>query len=38
MKRETILQNKIRVALSKAGCKVFRTNSGLFYTSYRRKN
>lgn len=32
MKEETVLQNKIIVALCKKGCKVHRTNSGLFYT------
>lgn len=38
MKKETILQNKIIIALSERKCKVHRTNSGLFYTQYRRKN
>ena len=33
-KEETIIQNKIMVELSKLGCKVHRTHSGLFYTSY----
>ena len=37
MKKETILQNKIIVALCEKGCKVHRTNSGLFYTSYGEK-
>lgn len=37
MKEETILQNQIREALCKKGCKVFRTNSGLFYTTYGEK-
>lgn len=32
MKEETVLQNKIIVELCKKGCKVHRTNSGLFYT------
>lgn len=35
-KRETIIQNKIRVALSKYGIPI-RMNSGLFYTSYGKK-
>lgn len=34
MKKETILQNQIMVELSKRGCKVHRTNHGLFYTPY----
>lgn len=33
MKKETILQNKIRVALCKEGCIVHRCNSGLYYAS-----
>lgn len=33
-KEETILQNKIRVALCKKGCLVFRCNVGNFYTKY----
>lgn len=37
MKKETILQNKIIVELCKRGCKVHRTNSGLFYTPYGEK-
>src|SRR5690625_467205 len=37
MKKETILQNKIIVELCKRGCKVHRTNSGLFYTRYGEK-
>lgn len=37
MKKETILQNKIMVELSKRACKVHRTNSGLFYTPYGEK-
>lgn len=36
-KKETILQNKIIVELCKKGCKVHRTNSGLFYTPYGEK-
>lgn len=37
MKKETILQNQIIVELCKRGCKVHRTNSGLFYTPYGEK-
>ncbi len=37
MKKETMLQNKIIVELCKRGCKVHRTNSGLFYTPYGEK-
>ncbi len=37
MKKETILQNKIILELCKRGCKVHRTNSGLFYTPYGEK-
>lgn len=33
LKAETKLQNKIRAALSEAGCVIFRRNSGLFYTA-----
>lgn len=33
-KEETIIQNKIRVALCKEGCKVFRHTVGNFYTKY----
>lgn len=32
MKEETILQNTIRIALSKKGCIVHRANVGVFYT------
>lgn len=32
MKRETDIQNRIRVALSEAGCIVHRCNTGTFYT------
>ena len=32
-KTETDIQAEIRVALCKLGCKVFRTNSGIFYTA-----
>lgn len=32
MKRETEIQNKIRVALSECGCVVHRCNTGVFYT------
>lgn len=31
-KKETEIGDKIRVALSQKGCKVFRCQSGLFYT------
>jgi len=31
-KEETDLQTNIRLALSKAGCTIFRANVGLFYT------
>lgn len=37
MKKETILQNTIIIELCKRGCKVHRTNSGLFYTPYGEK-
>ena len=33
-KEETIIQNKIRAALSKEGCKVFRCTVGNFFTKY----
>lgn len=33
-KEETIIQNKIRVALSKEGCLVFRHTVGNFYTKW----
>lgn len=33
-KEETIIQNKIRVALCKEGCLVFRCNTGDFYTKW----
>lgn len=33
-KEETIIQNKIRVALSKEGCLVFRCTVGNFYTKW----
>ena len=33
-KEETRIQDEIRLALSKAGCKVFRCNVGNFYTKY----
>ena len=32
MNEETKLQNQIKIALSKAGCIVFRSNVGVFYT------
>lgn len=32
MKKETDIQNRIRVALSEAGCIVHRCNTGTFYT------
>ena len=33
-KEETTIQDKIRLALSKEGCKVFRCNVGNFYTKW----
>lgn len=33
-KEETIIQNKIRVTLCKAGCLIFRCNTGDFYTKW----
>ena len=33
-KEETILQNKIRVALCEKGCHIFRCNTGDFLTKY----
>ncbi len=33
-KRETLISDKIRLELSKKGCKVFRSQVGLFYTQY----
>lgn len=33
-KEETNIQDRIRLALSKKGCKVFRCNVGNFYTKY----
>ena len=33
-KEETIIQNKIRVALCKEGCLIFRCNTGDFYTKW----
>ena len=33
-KEETDIQNRIRLALSQKGCKVFRCNVGNFYTKY----
>ena len=32
MNRETVIQNKIRVALSERGCIVHRCNTGLYYS------
>ena len=33
-KEETKIQDAIRIALSKSGCKVFRCNVGNFYTKW----
>lgn len=33
-KKETLISDKIRLELSKKGCKVFRSQVGLFYTQY----
>ena len=33
-KKETLISDKIRLELSKRGCKVFRSQVGLFYTQY----
>lgn len=33
-KEETIIQNKIRVALCEKGCLIFRCNTGDFYTKW----
>ena len=33
-KQETDIQNTIRVELCKLGCKIFRCNTGNFYTKY----
>lgn len=37
-KAETRVSDEIRLELSKRGCKIFRSQSGLLYTPYRRKN
>ena len=36
-KEETNIQNQIRAALSKEGCKVFRCNVGNFYTKWGKE-
>lgn len=33
-KKETLISDKIRLELAKKGCKVFRSQVGLFYTQY----
>ena len=33
-KQETKIQDRVRLELSKKGCKVFRCNVGNFYTKY----
>ena len=33
-KEETKIQDRVRLELSKKGCKVFRCNAGNFYTKY----
>lgn len=33
-KKETKVSDEIRLELSKRGCKVFRSQVGLFYTKY----
>ena len=33
-KKETKVSDEIRLELSKRGCKVFRSQVGLFYTQY----
>lgn len=33
-KEETKIQDAVRIALSKSGCKVFRCNVGNFYTKW----
>lgn len=33
-KKETLISDQIRLELAKRGCKVFRTQVGLFYTQY----
>lgn len=33
-KKETLISDQIRLELSKRGCKVFRSQVGLFYTQY----
>lgn len=34
--KESNVSDEIRLELSKRGCKVFRSQVGLFYTQYRR--
>ena len=36
-RKETLISDKIRLELAKKGCKVFRSQVGLFYTMYGEK-
>lgn len=37
-KAETKVSDAIRLELCKRGCKIFRSQVGLFYTQYRRRD